>query len=72
MEEKQHQDPPPLPPPAPAQRFIINSHDAGSSLDSQNVPPKQGPDDHVCAAINAEARILKDHSYKYRITNALH
>lgn len=65
--------PPPPPPPAPAKKIIIKSHDAGIVLwVPKMVPLKQGPNDHVCAAVNAEARILEDHSYTYRIANALH
>lgn len=63
----------PLPPPAPAKIFFINSHDTGIVLwIPKMVPLKQGPNDHVCATVNAEARILEDHSYTYRIANALH
>lgn len=36
----QHQPPSPPPPPAPAPRFIINPHDAGSSVDPPNVHPQ--------------------------------
>lgn len=38
----QHQppSPPPPPAPAPAQRFIINPHDAGSSVDPPNFHPQ--------------------------------
>lgn len=69
--------PPPPPPPTPTsarkKKIIINSHDAGIVLwIPKMVPLKQGPDDHVCAAVNAEARNLEDHRYTYRIANALH
>lgn len=64
---------PPPSPPAPAKKIIINSHDAGIVLwIPKMVLLKQGPSDHVCAAVNVEARILEDHSYTYRIANALH
>lgn len=68
--------PPPSPPPTPTsarKKIIINSHDAGSVLWIPKMAPlKQGPNDHVCATVNAEARILEDHSYTYRIANALY